>query len=40
MEKEATISIASNSIKRGLLEVIKHAKGRAPQTRVHRMALR
>ena len=27
---------AFDSIKRGLLEAIEHAEGRAPQTRVHR----
>ena len=36
MEKEANMSIAFNSIKRGLLEAIEHAEGRAPQTRIHR----
>ena len=30
------MSIAFDSIKHGLLEAIKHAEGRAPQTRIHR----
>ena len=36
MEKKANMSIAFNSIKRGLVEAIEHAKGRAPKTRIHR----
>lgn len=30
------MSIGLNSIRRGLLEAIEHAEGRAPQTRIHR----
>ena len=30
------MSTTFNSIKRGLLEAIEHAEGRAPQTRLHR----
>ena len=30
------MSTAFDSIKRGLLEAIEHAEGRAPQTRIHR----
>ena len=30
------MSTAFNSIKRGLLEAIEHAEGRAPQARIHR----
>jgi putative transcriptional regulator len=36
MEKETNMSTAFDSIKRGLLEAIEHAEGRAPQTRVYR----
>ena len=36
MEEEIKMSTAFNSIKRGLLEAIEHAEGRAPQTRIHR----
>jgi putative transcriptional regulator len=36
MEKETKMSTAIDSIKRGLLEAIEHAEGRAPQTRIHR----
>jgi len=30
------MSTAFDSIKRGLLEAIEHAEGRAPETRIHR----
>ena len=30
------MSTSFDSIKRGLLEAIEHAEGRAPQTRIHR----
>ena len=36
MEEEIKMSTAFNSIKRGLLEAIEHAEGRAPQARIHR----
>jgi putative transcriptional regulator len=36
LEKETIMSTGFDSIKRGLLEAIEHAEGKAPQTRVHR----
>jgi putative transcriptional regulator len=36
MEKETDMSAAFESIKRGLLEAIEHAEGRAPETVIHR----
>jgi putative transcriptional regulator len=36
MEKETNMSAAFESIKRGLLEAIEHAEGRAPETVIHR----
>src|SRR5574338_739878 len=36
MATETNMNIAFDSIKRGLLEAIEHAEGRAPQTRIHR----
>ena len=36
MEGETYMSTAFNSIKRGLLQAIEHAEGRAPKTSMHR----
>jgi putative transcriptional regulator len=39
MEKETIMSTSFDSIKRGLLDAIEHAKGQSPQTRIHRPRL-
>jgi putative transcriptional regulator len=36
MEKETIMSTSFDSIKRGLLDAIEHAKGQSPLTRIHR----